>query len=99
MIMGKRRRSGTAAAHTAAAVTVAGRLPADRDDQVLRAGHRDVGGLARVVVVGEAVLQAVDRVGVPELGVVVGRGGLVEVGRVRLLGGGQLRDVPVQAGA
>src|SRR5690349_18250324 len=46
---------------------------ADRDLQPLRAAVRDERGLARVVVVREAVRQAVDRVVVPELGVVVRR--------------------------
>src|ERR1700730_12579967 len=71
-------------------------LPADGDDPVLRVGHRDVRGLPVVVVVGEAVLLAVDGAGVPELRVVVRRGGLVEVRRVGLLGRRQLRYVPVE---
>src|SRR5215469_15374052 len=75
---------------------VEGRLPADGDDAILRVGHRDVGGLPGVVVVGEAVLLAVDRVLVPERGVVVSRSGLVEVGRVLLLCRGFACDVPVQ---
>src|SRR5258708_40294312 len=55
--------------------------------------------LRGVVVVGEAILLAIDGVLVPELGVVVGRGGLVEIGRIGLLGRRQLRDVPVEPGA
>lgn len=59
----------------------------------------DVRGLSGIIVVREAVLQAVDSVGVPELGVVVRRGGPKEVGRVRLLRDRQLRNLPVEPGA
>src|SRR5262249_55968192 len=62
-----RRRSGNGQAGS----------EADGDLQPLRAAVRDERGLAGVVVVREAVRQAVDRVVVPELGVVVRRRGLV----------------------
>src|SRR5215469_110935 len=74
-------------------------LVADSYDHVLRVGDRDVRGLPGVIVVREAVLLAVDVVLVPELGVVVGRSGQVEVGRVGLRSGRELRDVPVEPGA
>jgi hypothetical protein len=48
-----------------------GRLEADGYLHVLRIGGVEVGGLAVVVVVGEAVLEAVDGDRVPERGVVV----------------------------
>src|SRR5581483_4657617 len=74
--------SSPAWARGAAGPEPPGPLPADGDHQVLRVRHRDVRGLPGVVVVGEAVRQAVDRVLVPELGVVVRRGSLVEVGGI-----------------
>src|SRR3569833_1226280 len=74
----------------------AGRSPADGDEQVLGVAVGDERGLAGDVVVGEAVGQAVDRVVVPELGVVVGRCGLVELAWVGPLRLGQLGDVPVE---
>src|SRR5918999_1224314 len=48
-------------------------LPADGDQQVLRVAVRDERRLVGEVVIGEAVGQAVDRVVMPELGVVVRR--------------------------
>src|ERR1700691_6061649 len=48
-----------------------GKLEADGHLDVLSIGAVEVGGLAVVVVVGEAVLQAVDGDRVPERGVVV----------------------------
>jgi hypothetical protein len=51
--------------------------PADGDEEVLRVAVGDERGLAGLVVVGKSVGPVVDRVIVPQPGVVVGRGRLV----------------------
>src|SRR5690242_13494164 len=74
-------------------------LPADGDQEPLGVGVRDEGGLARDVVVGEAVGELVDGIVVPELGVVVRGGRLVELRRVGLLRRRQGGHVAVEGGA
>src|ERR1700722_267632 len=66
---------------------------------VLRIGGVEIGGLAVVVVVGEAVLQAVNGDRVPEGGVVVAGSVLVVVGRRVLHRRRELGHAAVQSGA